>query len=54
LHNGSEEDEHREYELKNSFLLGSAAPVHVCNNRERFTNFTPADGKQKLLKTAFP
>jgi hypothetical protein len=52
LHNGSEEDElHGEYELKDSFLLDSAAPIHVCNNKERFTEYTPTD-RTKMLRAA--
>jgi hypothetical protein len=30
-----------EYPLKNSFLLDSAAPIHVYNNYSRFKNFIP-------------
>jgi transposase InsO family protein len=43
-----ESDEEREYALKNSFLLDSAAPIHVCNNYSRFKTFTSATGEDSL------
>ncbi|KAF2453255.1 hypothetical protein BDY21DRAFT_356955 [Lineolata rhizophorae] len=29
-----------QYTLRNSFLLDSAATIHVCNNLDRFTSYT--------------
>jgi hypothetical protein len=41
-------DNEEEYKLRDSFLLDSAASIHVCNNRSRFTTFTPSTGKQTM------
>ena len=37
-----------EYPLKNSFLLDSAAPIHVYNNYSRFKNFIPTTSTDSL------
>src|SRR4029077_2322680 len=41
-------DNEEEYKLRDSFLLDSAASIHVCNNRSRFTTFTPSTGKETM------
>jgi GAG-pre-integrase domain len=41
-------DNEEEYKLTDSFLLNSAASIHVCNNRSRFTTFTPSTGKETM------
>ncbi|OXV09936.1 hypothetical protein Egran_02301 [Elaphomyces granulatus] len=45
LEEGNDEGE---YPLKNSFLLDSAAPIHVCNNYSRFKNFIPTTSTDSL------
>lgn len=32
-----------DYHLRDSFILDSGANIHMCNNRERFTDFRPTD-----------
>jgi hypothetical protein len=37
------------YELKKSTILDSGATIHVCNDRTKFLDITPASGSDELL-----
>jgi hypothetical protein len=37
------------YELKKSTILDSGATIHVCNDRTKFLDLTPASGSDELL-----